>query len=170
MSFLKIFSIQKPPQKLGFLNLNCLLSTWVGTGLLRPMPGTLGSFVAVAFGYVVSTMGFWFYMAVLCFLIIAAYYAVSAYERASEDHDDQSIVIDEVIGIMIAGIPAIFEPGLWLWAFLLFRFFDIIKPFPISWVDQKIKGAWGVLLDDILAGFVAFMGTATLGYYALFTV
>jgi phosphatidylglycerophosphatase A len=134
------------------------------------MPGTIGSFIAIAFGYTVSTLGFWFYMAILALLIIAAYHAISAYEKASEDHDDQSIVVDEVIGMMIAGIPAIFEPGLWLWAFLLFRFFDVVKPFPISWADQKVKGALGVLLDDILAGIIALMGTATLGYYVLISL
>ena len=66
--------------------------------------------------------------------------------------DPGVIVIDEVIGMLIAliGAPAI--PVVWFIAFLLFRFFDIVKPFPVSWPDKHLNGGLGIVLDDILAG------------------
>ncbi len=71
-------------------------------------------------------------------------------------HDHPGIVWDEIVGFLITMIAA---PSGWLWVvigFALFRFFDIIKPWPIRWVDQKVKGGFGIMLDDILAGIMAF--------------
>ena len=72
-----------------------------------------------------------------------------------DGHDSKMIVIDEVAGQWIALLPAALNPALILIAFILFRFFDILKPWPISFIDKKVPGALGVMGDDIIAGLFA---------------
>ena len=93
--------------------------------------------------------------------------SANSYDKERNTSDSKEIVIDEVVGMMITYLPIIWltdeqnnslafsgwiQP---LLAFLLFRFFDVLKPWPISWVDQNIKGGLGVMLDDVLAGILA---------------
>lgn len=138
-----------------------LLATWFGSGCLRPGPGTMGTIAALPFGYLIQM-----YIGIPGMLIaIAAFFAIGVmvsniYERKSGTHDSSTIVIDEVVGIWIAAIPAATHIGLWAVAFVLFRIFDIWKPWPISYLDRELPGGWGVMLDDVLAGFLAMCGTA----------
>jgi len=68
------------------------------------------------------------------------------------EHDSGAIVIDEVAGMWITLLPIAYSPIHILLAFALFRFFDIVKPWPISWCDKKLPGALGVMADDVVAG------------------
>jgi phosphatidylglycerophosphatase A len=128
----------------------------LGTGLIPRMPGTWGSLLGLGFVYYLSTIPVFIHAMVwiTIFICILSWLLIALYEKNSHKHDDQQVVIDEVAGIFVCflGLP-ITIPFL-CFGFILFRIFDILKPFPISWVDQKIPGALGTLLDDLLAGFV----------------
>ena len=149
-----------------------IIATVGGVGLLRPAPGTWGSAAAVPLGYALHGLGGF---ALLLFATVAVfgagYWAALAEERATGAHDASEIVIDEVVGIWIALMPLsvglkhagadpwVFPwPG-WVGAFVLFRLFDIWKPGPVGWADRK-PGAFGVMLDDVIAGIFAAVGVA----------
>ena len=91
----------------------------------------------------------------LCFFITAlSWFIIKAYLPRAKNPDPSEVVIDEVAGLSFALIAATSWPTALL-ALVLFRVFDILKPWPVSWADQKLHGAWGVLLDDVLAGIMA---------------
>jgi phosphatidylglycerophosphatase A len=140
-----------------------LIATVGGVGLLKPAPGSWGSALAVALGYGVFLIGGLPLLLVFIALFTAVgIWAAEVYGRATGISDNGAIVIDEVAGQWIALIPAaLMLPGqLWPWiaAFTLFRLFDIWKPWPIRWADRSVKGGWGVMLDDLLAGIAAAAG------------
>lgn len=132
------------------------VATWFGCGLMRPGPGTWGTIGALPFGILLYVMGG---IPLLLLGIVAVcwlgYFAAKRFEEQAGDHDNSAIVVDEVAGMWIALLPTGMNPLYILLAFALFRFFDILKPWPISWADKKIPGAAGVMIDDIIAGFVA---------------
>lgn len=142
-----------------------LIATWFGSGLVRPAPGTVGSLAALPPALLIMWLegpGALFIAAILVFA--AGIWAARAYERKSGEHDSSTVVIDEVAGQWITLLPAGLNPWLWLTAFVLFRFFDAAKPWPVSWADRKIGGAFGVMFDDILAALYAMPGVAALAY------
>ena len=82
-------------------------------------------------------------------------------------HDHKGIVWDEIVGYLITMIAA---PKGWLWiiiGFVLFRLFDILKPWPISVADKQLKGGFGIMIDDVLAGIAAFVILHIIAYYYL---
>lgn len=123
-----------------------------GVGKIGKAPGTMGSLVAlpVIFGF--SFLNPFFYMALSVGLIIAA---VVASDQYGEGKDLKEIVIDEFVGLMVTLYLVPHEWVLWILAFVLFRALDILKPFPISYLDKNVKGGFGVVLDDLVAGLVA---------------
>lgn len=133
-----------------------LIATGVGVGLSPYMPGTMGTIVGVFIAYgltALSPVNIW-----ICYLIICVLSYFAAHDRGLQmhDHDHKSIVCDEIIGIL--PVLVMYDYGWkWLTAFIVFRFFDILKPWPISFCDQQIKGALGCLLDDLLAGVLTFV-------------
>jgi phosphatidylglycerophosphatase A len=140
-----------------------LIATWFGSGRLRPAPGTLGTAAALPFGYAISYLSgpFGLGVAALAMLLIGIA-AAGYYGRKSGEKDDQSIVVDEVVGVWIAAIPAGTDLHLWLAAFILFRLFDIYKPWPASYFDNSARGGFDVMMDDVVAGIFAFLGVATM--------
>ncbi len=141
---------------------------------MRPAPGTWGSISAIILAYLLLiTMGFFTFFIILIFTIIIGFWSTKNYIKSSSEKSDPSeVVIDEVIGQWIAILPIgyileideFLRDGLWfvwLWAFVSFRFFDIIKLGLIGWADN-LGGALGVLLDDILAGIAAGLTVAVL--------
>lgn len=139
------------------------IATFFNVGRIRPAPGTLGSLAALPIGFCISAAGGPIALAIAA-LVVTCVGAIAAdiYGKKSGTVDDQSIVIDEVAGMWIAAIPASTIPGLWIAAFLLFRFFDIYKPWPASYFDNKKRGGWDVMLDDVIAGLFALCGVAFL--------
>lgn len=134
-----------------------LIATGLGSGYLPGMPGTWGSAVAVALAWPIAEFGG--SLALLAAALLAAVAGIPvirAYQNQSGRVDPGAIVIDEVAGqwLTLAACPP--DPLWWLAAFLAFRALDILKPPPANWIDQRMKTAEGVMLDDLVAGFYAF--------------
>ncbi len=138
-----------------------LIATWFGSGLLLPGPGTwgtLGGFLSLGVVHVIpfssaSELNL-FMISVSLILFIAGWVATSRIEKKTGTHDLSLIVIDEVAAVWMLAtcMPIIVYHLNWaLAAFVIFRIFDISKPWPIRWADRRVKGAWGVMLDDLLA-------------------
>ncbi|MCE9507010.1 MAG: phosphatidylglycerophosphatase A [Alphaproteobacteria bacterium] len=153
---------------MSFRSVPVLLATWFGAGLLRPAPGTMGSLAAIPFGYaIVMFLGQTALAIAAALLLIIGTFAAGRYGKKSGVVDDQSIVIDEVAGMWIAAIPAGKHLLLWLAAFLLFRLFDIWKPWPASFFDNRSKGGFDVMMDDVVAGIYALLGVSIAAVFSL---
>ncbi len=150
-----------------------LIATFFYVGHLRPAPGTWGSLAALPVAYVIIKIGGW---PLLLLGAAVAYFAglwATRVETAGKgNHDPSEIVIDEVAGQWIALLPVAFGaammgvpvvalwPG-WIAAFVLFRLFDITKPWLVGWADRR-DDAVGVMLDDVIAGLFAAIGVVVL--------
>ncbi|MBX3503879.1 MAG: phosphatidylglycerophosphatase A [Parvibaculum sp.] len=132
------------------------LATWFGSGLLRPAPGTWGTLAAIPFA-----LGLYYAGGPLLLLMAAAGLFVAgipvatAYCRAAERDDASEVVVDEVVAIWLVLVALPITPLAWISAFFLFRFFDILKPWPIRVIERRFKGGFGVMIDDIFAALLA---------------
>ena len=131
-----------------------LLATWFGIGLLRPAPGTWGSLAGVVGWYFLPSAHDLAWLIVPLFILLSWYVCAEA-GKGNDAGDHSSIVIDEVAGMLVALMFIPHTVFAYFLAFVLFRAFDILKPWPISWVDKNIKGGWGILFDDLIAGVFA---------------
>ena len=131
-----------------------LFATWFGIGLLRPAPGTWGSFAALLIWYFTEFLHPTAHV-ILPIFILFSWLVCSQATKDSDSKDHSAIVIDEVAGMLVTLSFVSHGIMTYLYAFLLFRLFDIWKPWPISWVDRNIQGGLGILLDDLIAGFFA---------------
>ena len=145
--------------------LNYLFVTCFGIGTFRFAPGTITSFVTTVFLYSlfhVINLSSNIIFVILLIVFIYSFYAVSEYIKFNENKDPKEVVIDEVIGQSIpiylyeishGSIKESQEAILfYLYIFILFRYFDIKKPFPVNFFDKKFKNSFGVIFDDIIAG------------------
>ncbi len=154
-------------KKLDFKSPALWVATWMGCGLMRPAPGTWGTLGALPIGLILLTLGG--KIALLCgiaAIIPIGLWASAKFEAMTGTHDNSMIVIDEVAGLWITLIACTLSPLSILLAFALFRFFDILKPFPVSWLDRNVSGAQGVMVDDIAAGVYAGLCLWGIHYYA----
>ncbi|OEJ69440.1 phosphatidylglycerophosphatase A [Magnetovibrio blakemorei] len=143
-----------------------LLATWFGAGYLPKAPGTWGSLGALPFAWVLVKIGGLYALGVATLVIfLVGLWASKVYMDKSGDHDPGAIVIDEVVGMWIVLLAAPLDPVAYAIGFVLFRLFDVFKPWPISWADRTIGGAWGVMIDDVLAGLVGLAVLALLMVY-----
>lgn len=148
-------------------NPSALLAFGFGSGLAPVMPGTVGTIAAIPFYLLLSQLSFWMYLLAVMLASLGGIYLCDVTAKKMGVHDHGGIVWDEFVGLWITLIAA--PPG-WPWivvGFVLFRFFDIVKPWPISVADRSVKGGWGIMLDDILAGLVAAMVLQVTAYYWL---
>jgi phosphatidylglycerophosphatase A len=130
-----------------------LAATWFGSGLLPWLPGTWGSLAALPFAWViVAVAGNWGLVVAMLVVFAAGCWASGIYARYAGISDPGAIVIDEVVGQWAVLLVVPQDVGFYLLAFLIFRTFDIWKPWPIRWVDRYVKGGLGVMLDDLVAG------------------
>ena len=133
-----------------------LLATAGGTGLLPRAPGTWGSLLGVGLAWlIVPRFGGAALIAICLALFLAGWWSAERVIRASENSDPAFVVIDEVVGQAVA--LAVIPPSLagYVLGFLLFRLFDIWKPWPIGAVDRKLRNGFGVMIDDLMAaGYV----------------
>ncbi|MEM8833282.1 MAG: phosphatidylglycerophosphatase A [Pseudomonadota bacterium] len=148
-----------PPEKLSKLHFRHP-ATWVatfgGTGLLRPAPGTWGTIAALPFGiFLLMGLGIPGLLLAVALFFPLGLWASKHFEGMVNEKDSSLIVVDEAVGIWIAMIPALLTPLSIGLAFLLFRFFDVIKPWPINYFDKHFKGPMGVMIDDVIAGIMA---------------
>ncbi len=132
------------------------IATWFGVGFFPFAPGTMGSIVAVLLAWPISH-----YLGILGLFIgaisvsIIGVWVSNYYEKYSQRKDSSEIVIDEVAGQWFTLLLVPPDPIYYALGFGIFRLMDIIKPWPISFLDKKIKGGLGVVLDDCVAGIFA---------------
>lgn len=130
------------------------LAQWFGLGLLPRSPGTFGTLGAIPLVYALVITGEIPYLILTLAFIVFAIWVAHVHESSLRSHDASEIVIDEVAGFLVSMAWVPFE---WKWvglAFVLFRFFDILKPFPINYLDKNVKGGLGTVVDDVAAGLV----------------
>ena len=145
--------------------LNYLFVTCCGIGSFRFASGTIASFITAIFLFSlfhIINLSNNIILIALLLIFVYSFYAVSEYIKDNENKDPKEVVIDEFIG---QSIPIyLYEVAhgtiknseeaalLYLYIFILFRYFDIKKPFPVSYFDKKFKNSFGVILDDVVAG------------------
>lgn len=155
-----------PKENINLKNPWHLLATGFGSGLSPVVPGTMGTLAAVPFYLLLAELPFTIY---LVLVLIAAVLGITICQKTSDDmgvHDHGSIVWDEFVGFWITMAVAPVVSWQWLLAgFVLFRFFDMVKPWPISWLDKHVHGGFGIMADDILAGVMAMISLWGLGYW-----
>lgn len=126
-----------------------------GTGLSKKAPGTWGTCAGIPLYVLLEHTSSFIYLGLLgC----AFLFGVRICQRVSDDlgvDDYPGIVWDEIVGYLVTMFSLPFNMTWMLLGFALFRFFDIIKPQPIRWLDRHIHGGWGIMLDDLLAGIAA---------------
>ncbi len=132
-----------------------ILATGFGVGYSPIAPGTLGTLIAIPVYYFLSTIPSPLYeITLIAFLFLSVWISENA-EIFFGKKDDTRIVIDEMIGFLITMLWVPKTTLFIILGFFLFRFFDILKPFPIRGLEKRLKGGFGVVLDDVLAGVYA---------------
>jgi len=133
-----------------------LFALGFGTGLSRYAPGTVGSLLGIPL-FLVMPSSAWVYALVWVALFVFGVWCCDASSKHLGVHDHGGIVWDEIVGMLIVlfAVPPTFL--YLLLGFLLFRLFDILKPWPINWVDRQVHGGLGIMLDDVLAGVMAWL-------------
>ena len=140
-----------------FSNPSLFLVTGFGIGLMPIAPGTFGSLLGMVLFLALAHLYFPIFWLSLIILILYffSYLAVQSALKIIKRSDPGEIVIDEVLGMMLVMMTIPPDPKWAFLAFILFRMFDIIKPWPINQVDSKLKNALGVILDDVIAALYA---------------
>ena len=130
------------------------LATGFGSGLSPVAPGTLGTLVGVLICLLCLPMPWTFRLLFVLALLVLSIYVADKAEKIYQKKDDQRIVLDEIIGLQITMLPVAINILNLCAAFVLFRIFDILKPFPVKNL-QGLPGGWGVVIDDVAAGIYA---------------
>ena len=151
------------------------VATFFGAGLSPVAPGTVGSLAALPLAYFLLSVPTGSAMLAIAVLFLMGVWASNAVEAVLEQHDASLIVIDEVVGqCLVVVLLDVCLRGLvdttllLLLSFIAFRLFDIVKPWPVGWVDNKVEGGLGVMLDDAVAALLAVPFVA--GAYLLFAL
>ena len=147
-------------------NINFLFVTFFGIGTIRYAPGTITSLITTIFlfsSFHILDLSNTLILVILIAIFLYAFLAIANYIKDETNKDPKEVVIDEVIG---QSIPIyLYEVAhgtnkdskeailFYIYIFILFRFFDIKKPFPINFFDEKFKNSFGVIMDDVIAGF-----------------
>ena len=146
-----------PSVKQVFADPRMLLAFGLGSGLSRIMPGTMGTLMALPFLYLLAQLPLWAYLGLTILSCIVGVHLCAYASKQLNVHDHGGIVWDEFAGMWITMIAVPLTPLNLLVGFLLFRIFDMVKPWPISWLDKKVHGGTGIMLDDIVAGLLALL-------------
>ncbi len=145
---------------------NCL-ALGFGTGLAAKAPGTFGTLVGIPLYMVMQSLPVLTYGLITMILFLVGIWICDHTTRKLGVHDHPGIVWDEIVGYLVTMIMA--PPG-WLWiitGFILFRIFDILKPWPIKIIDQQISGGFGIMFDDLIAGLFALICMKLLAFVLL---
>lgn len=132
-----------------------LLAFGFGSGLAPRAPGTMGTLVGVVLYLPLAALNLYLYLAILLLVTVAGVWICHRTAKDLGLHDHPGIVWDEIAGYLLTMLAA---PSGWEWVlagFVLFRLFDIWKPWPINLLDEKVTGGLGIMLDDLLAGIYA---------------
>jgi phosphatidylglycerophosphatase A len=131
------------------------LATGFYSGRLPLCPGTWGSLAAIIPWFFLRELPWPAYLLMLVLVFVLGFFVAGSAEKLLDQPDAGPIVIDEFLGMFITLAFAPAHPAAWVLGFLLFRFFDIKKPFPCSWFDERIHGGIGIMMDDVIAGIYA---------------
>ncbi len=126
-----------------------------GSGLAPVAPGTFGTLMAIPLYLLMAPLPWLIYLVLTAIAFVVGVFLCDRARHLLGVHDHGGIVWDEFVGLWIT---LFLVPNEWPWllaGFLLFRFFDIVKPFPIKWLDKKVKGGFGIMIDDVIAGLFA---------------
>jgi phosphatidylglycerophosphatase A len=137
------------------LNPASLVALGFGSGLVPVAPGTAGTLAAIPLYLLLQDLPLAAYLGVLAVMLLGGVPVCGYTAGRLGVHDHPAIVWDEVVGYLVTMIAA---PAGWQWVaagFVLFRLFDILKPWPIRWFDRHVHGGAGIMLDDIIAGVFA---------------
>jgi len=131
-----------------------LLASGLGAGRCPVAPGTAGTLAAVPVAWALAHLPSAAHVLLLLATLPAVAWVCGRAARADGRSDPEWIVLDEIVGYCyaVALLPA--TPGVLALGFALFRLFDIVKPPPVGWLDRRISGGWGILLDDVAAGLM----------------
>ena len=157
MSIFRHMAKHKPIPGLDLHNPLHFFAFGFGSGILPWAPGTFGTLVAVPLYMLLQPLPLWSYLLVWLVGFVAGVWLCGRTSRDLGVHDHGGIVWDEIIGFLLT--MALAPPG-WLWillGFVLFRLFDILKPWPIHSIDRQLKGGLGIMLDDQLAALYALL-------------
>jgi phosphatidylglycerophosphatase A len=129
-----------------------LIATGFYSGNLPKAPGTWGSLVGLLLFFLLHALSLPVYLATVAGLFVVGSFAAGEAEKILDKSDPGEVVIDEIVGMLITmiAVPAI--PLVMALGFILFRIFDIVKPFPVNFFDQRFHGGLGIMLDDVMAG------------------
>lgn len=130
------------------------IASGVYAGACPVAPGTAGTAVAVPLWWLLSSLPWWAALVAVAMVTVAGTWAAGEMEVLLKTHDSGVIVIDEIAGFLLATIGVPFGWRTMMVAFLLFRLFDMVKPFPIGRIDRQVAGGFGVMADDLAAGLV----------------
>ena len=144
------------------------LATGAGTGYAPVASGTVGTVVAIPLFFLFDRHrpeSVVLYLVFFAVLVIAACWVADRAEELLQEHDSHKIVIDEIVGYLAATL--FLEPtwGNVAAAFLVFRIFDIWKPFPAGYIDEHVPGGYGVVLDDVVSGIYANIAIRVVSVY-----
>ena len=139
------------------------LSLGFGSGLAPVAPGTFGTLAAIPVYLLFCLLPLPAYLVLTLVALAAGVYLCDYTSRALGVHDHSGIVWDEIVGYLITMFAIPCEVTWIVAGFILFRFFDIVKPWPIGWADRKLSGGFGIMFDDVLAGIFALAGLHLLG-------
>ena len=131
------------------------LALGFGSGLVPRAPGTAGTVAAIPLYLVLQSLTWQVYLPLVVVLFLVGVPICAHTARRLGVHDHPGIVWDEIVGYLVT---MAFAPPGWMWVlagFVLFRFFDVLKPWPIKWLDRKVGGGFGIMVDDLLAGVAA---------------
>jgi phosphatidylglycerophosphatase A len=133
------------------------IATGAYSGYLPKAPGTWGSMLGVGLWYGLRRLELLPYAGAVAALFVIGTICAGAAEKILDRGDPGIVVIDEIVGQLISLAAAPHHPAAALSGFLLFRFFDILKPFPAGWLDKHIHGGLGIMLDDVVAAVYALL-------------
>ena len=131
------------------------LALGFGSGLMPWLPGTFGTLAALPVYLLMTPLAWPYYLGLTAALFVLGIFLCDKTARDARVHDHPAIVWDEIVGYLVTMLWA---PLDWRWmlaGFLLFRLFDMAKPWPISLLDRYVKGGFGIMVDDLLAGVFA---------------
>ena len=131
------------------------LATGLYSGKIPFAPGTWGSAFALIPWYFCRGLSLANYLIVMAVLFVVGFLTAGSAEKILDRPDPGAIVIDEIMGMFITLTLAPNHPVAWLLGFILFRIFDVLKPFPVSWLDTHLHGGIGIMMDDVMAGIYA---------------
>lgn len=162
-----LLSKDKAVAKLSLKNPIHFLALGFGSGLAAKAPGTFGTIAAIPVFLLMAPLSLLWYIGLTLFSVLIGFYICDKAAKDMGVHDHGAIVWDEIAGLLITMIAA---PAGWQWllaGFVLFRFFDILKPWPIRWLDAKVHGGFGIMIDDVLAGIFSLICLQVAAYYLI---